>query len=323
MSEEPLWMWIAFCAFIVLMLWLDLTVFNKKQHTVSIRESLGWTAFWISLAAAFNVGVYYYLGSEKALEFMTGYLIEESLSIDNLFVILLIFGYFKVKPEYQHKVLFWGIFGALVMRMSLIIVGVSLLDKFHWLIYIFGGFLIFTGLKMAIGEEKELHPEQNPVVRLFKLMMPVTSDYRENKFFVMENGRRFATPLFIVVLIVEATDLVFAVDSIPAILAVSRDPFIVYTSNAFAILGLRSLFFALAGIMNIFHYIKYGLAVVLTFIGVKMVIMDWYKIPIQLSLLVVAGVLAASVVLSLLYPKSEQLAEDAHALESDPAPESE
>jgi len=305
MHTEPMWMWIVFCAFITLMLWLDLAVFNRRSHTITVKESLGWTGFWVLLAMGFNIGVYIYLGQERALEFFTGYLIEQSLSVDNLFVILLIFGYFHVKKEFQHKVLFWGIFGALVMRMIMIIIGVELIEQFHWLIYIFGGFLIFTGLRMGFGKEKELHPEQNPVVRIFKRFFPVTPEYHGDKFFVVQNARRFATPLFIVVLVVEVTDLIFAIDSVPAVLAVSRNPFVVYTSNAFAILGLRSLFFALSHIMNLFHYIKYGLALVLTFIGTKMVLMDVLKIPINISLIVVAGILLISVVLSLIFPRAE------------------
>lgn len=305
MQTEPMWMWIVFCAFISLMLWLDLAVFNRRSHTITVKESLGWTAFWVMLAMAFDVGVYYYLGQERALEFFTGYIIEQSLSVDNLFVILLIFGYFHVKKEFQHKVLFWGIFGALIMRMIMIIIGVELIENFHWLIYIFGGFLIFTGLRMVFGKEKELHPDQNPLVRVFKRFFPVTNEYHGDRFFVMQNAQRYATPLFIVVLVVEVTDLIFAVDSVPAVLAVSRNPFVVYTSNAFAILGLRSLFFALSHIMNLFHYIKYGLALVLTFIGTKMVLMDTFKIPIGISLTVVASILVLSVVLSIIFPKPE------------------
>lgn len=306
---EP-WMWWAFGAFIILMLWLDLKVFNKKSHTVSIRESLGYTIMWMSLAVVFTFCIYFYLGADKyaegkAIEFVTGYVIEESLSVDNLFVILLIFSYFKVDPSYQHKVLFWGIFGALVMRLVMIMIGIQLIEMFSWIMFVFGGFLVFTGIRMAFGQEREIHPEQNPIVRIFKRFMPVTADYHGDKFFVIENAKRYATPLFIVVLIVEATDLVFAVDSIPAILAVTRDPFIVYTSNAFAILGLRSLFFALAGIMDIFHYLKYGLSVILTFIGVKMVIAEWVHISTEFSLLVVGGILMISIVASLFSkPKS-------------------
>lgn len=327
MQSEPIWLWIAFGTFIVLMLWLDLAVFNRKSHVIGIKEALGWTLFWVSLAVGFNVGVYYYLGEEKALQFTAGYLIEQSLSVDNLFVILLIFNFFHVDSVYRHRVLFWGIFGALVMRLTMIFVGVELVEHFDFVLYIFGGFLIFTGLRMAFGKERQLHPEHNPVVRLFKRFMPVTHEYYGNHFFVKLpvgkdgspetapqsatdeagaklNFRNFATPLFIVVLVVEATDLVFALDSIPAILAVSHDPFIVYTSNAFAILGLRSLFFALAGIMDIFHYLKYGLAVVLFFIGMKMVLAEANIVHITtgLSLAIVAIVLTSSVIISLLFP---------------------
>lgn len=309
MPVEPSWMWTAFFAFIALMLWLDLGVFNKKSHSISIRESLMWTGIWISLALLFNVGIFFYFGKEKALEFLTGYVIEESLSVDNLFVILLIFSYFKVQAEFQHKVLFWGILGALAMRMVLILVGIELLEHFHWLMYVFGGFLLFTGVRMLFGEEKEFHPEENPVVKLFKRFFTVSNEYHGDKFFVRNAGKLIATPLFVVVLVVELTDLVFAMDSIPAILAVTQDRFVVYTSNAFAILGLRSLFFALAAVMNLFYYIKYGLAIVLSFIGVKMLIVEFYKIPIGLSLSVVVGVLAASVLYSIFFPKKEKLEE--------------
>jgi tellurite resistance protein TerC len=255
------------------------------------------------LALLFNLGVYYWRGAETALEFFTGYLIEKSLSVDNIFVFILIFSYFSVPAQYQHKVLFWGIIGALIMRAILIAVGATLIAKFHWIIYVFGGFLIFTGVKMALQKNTDIHPEKNPLVKLFKRFMPVTNEYRGEKFFIKEKGRRFATPLFIVLLIVEATDLVFAVDSIPAIFAITKDPFIVYTSNVFAILGLRSLYFALAGIMGYFHYLKIGLAMVLVFVGAKMMLVDIYKIPIGLSLGIVGGILLLSVLASLIWPR--------------------
>jgi tellurite resistance protein TerC len=307
MGQEPLWMWAGFFAFIAFMLWLDLGVFNKKSHRVTIRESLGWTFAWMSLAGLFMVGIYWQMGMDayaqtKALEFLTGYIIEQSLSVDNLFVIILIFSYFRVKEEYQHKVLFWGIIGALVFRILLIILGVSLINKFEWIMYVFGGFLVVTGFRMGLEGEKEIHPESNPVVRLFKKIFPVTHEEHDDKFFVRIDKRWFATPLFIVVLVVEITDLVFAVDSIPAILAITRDPFIVYTSNAFAILGLRSLFFALSGLLNVFQYLKYGLAVVLMFIGSKMVLAHWVHISTGVSLLVVMSVLIISIIASLLSP---------------------
>ncbi|MFN4770371.1 MAG: TerC family protein [Candidatus Kapaibacterium sp.] len=307
MGPEPLWMWVAFGLFITVMLWLDLAVFNKKSHKVTIRESLGWTFAWMALAGLFMVGIYWQMGMDanaqsKALEFLTGYIIEQSLSVDNLFVIILIFEYFRVKDEYQHKVLFWGIIGALIFRILLIVAGVSLINQFSWIMYVFGGFLVITGFRMGLEGEKEIHPESNPVVRLFKKFFPVTHETHEDKFFVRIDKRWFATPLFIVVLVVEITDLVFAIDSIPAILAISRDPFIVYTSNAFAILGLRSLFFALAGLLNLLQYLKYGLSVVLMFIGSKMVLAEWVHISTGVSLLVVVSVLGISTIASLLSP---------------------
>jgi tellurite resistance protein TerC len=239
------------------------------------------------------------------MEFFTAYLIEESLSVDNLFVFLMIFSYFSVPPIYQHKVLFWGILGALIMRAIMIAVGVTLIKAFYWVLYIFGGFLILTGIKMVFQQHEEIHPEHNPVVRLFTRFMPVTAAYHAEKFFVTLDGRRFATPLFLVLLMVEATDLVFALDSIPAVLGVSSDPFIVYTSNVFAILGLRSLFFALSGLMGLFHYLRYGLAIVLTFIGVKMLLAKVYHLPTEVALGVVLGVLSLSVLASLIYPAAE------------------
>jgi len=301
---DQIWLWAGFNVFVLAMLALDLGVFHRKAHVVSLKESLTWTFIWISLALLFNFGVYKYYGSQKALEFFTGYLIEKSLSIDNVFIFALLFSYFAVPPVYQHKVLFWGILGALAMRAIMIALGAALITKFAWIIYLFGAFLILTGLKMIFKREEEIHPERNPVVRWFKKLMPVTADYRADKFFVVENGRRHATPLFVVLLLVEVSDLIFAVDSIPAIFAVTRDPFIVYTSNVFAILGLRSLYFALAGIMDKFHYLKIGLGVVLSFVGVKMLLAHTpYKIDTLVSLGVIAVILAASVIASLMKPK--------------------
>lgn len=302
MMGHALWLWIIFGLFVLAMLALDLGVFHRRAHVIELREALGWSAFWIALAVLFNVGVYFWFGPTAALEFLTGYLIEKSLSMDNIFVFVLIFTYFRVPPLYQHKVLFWGILGALIMRFIFVLAGVTLIQKFHWMIYVFGALLIVTGARMAREKEKEIHPERNPVIRLARRLIPITRDYVDGRFFVREMGRTLATPLFIVVLVVETTDLVFAVDSIPAILAITHDPFIVYTSNVFAILGLRALYFALAGLMRIFHYLHYGLSVILVFVGVKMLISDLYKIPIGIALGVVAGVLAASVLLSVLRP---------------------
>ncbi|MCC6234346.1 MAG: TerC family protein [Verrucomicrobiales bacterium] len=301
---ETLWLWIGFNVFILAMLALDLGVFHRKSHIVSLRESLTWTAVWVVLAMLFNLGVWHYAGSTKALEFFTGYLIEKSLSVDNVFVFALLFSYFAVPPTYQHKVLFWGILGALVMRAIMIAVGAALITKFAWIIYVFGAFLIITGVKMIVKRSEEIHPENNPVVRWFKKLMPVTAEYRGDRFFVREQGRLAATPLFVVLLLVEITDLIFAVDSIPAIFAVTRDPFIVYTSNVFAILGLRSLYFALAGVMDKFHYLKIGLGVVLSFVGLKMILAHTaWKIDTLVSLGVIVAVLATSIVWSLLRPR--------------------
>jgi tellurite resistance protein TerC len=302
--NHNLWLWIGFNGFVLIMLALDLGVFHRKAHVVTLKESLTWTAVWVVMAMIFNFGIARYMGNEKALEFFTGYVIEKSLSVDNVFVFALLFSYFAVPTLYQHKVLFWGVLGALVMRAVMIALGAKLITEFAWVIYIFGAFLILTGLKMIFKKEEEIHPERNPVVRLFKRCMPVTSEYRADKFFVRENGIRMATPLFVVLLLVEFTDLIFAVDSIPAIFAVTTDPFIVYTSNVFAILGLRSLYFGLAGVMDKFHYLKIGLGVVLTFVGVKMLLAHTpWKIDTLVSLGVIVMVLAGSVAASWLWPK--------------------
>jgi tellurite resistance protein TerC len=301
---SQLWLWVGFNVFVLAMLALDLGVFHRKAHVVSLRESLTWTAVWIALALVFNAGVWHFAGSQKALEFFTGYLIEKSLSVDNVFVFALLFSYFAVPPKFQHKVLFWGILGALIMRAIMIALGATLITRVSWIIYVFGAFLILTGIKMIAKREEEIHPERNPVVRWFKKLMPVSPEYREDKFFVRENGIRMATPLFVVLLLVEFSDLIFAVDSIPAIFAVTTDTFIVYTSNVFAILGLRSLYFALARVMDRFHYLKIGLGVVLSFVGVKMILAHTaWKIDTLVSLGVIVATLATSVVWSLLRPK--------------------
>jgi tellurite resistance protein TerC len=314
MTESiPLWAWVAFNLFVLAMLALDLGVFHRQAHEVKMKEALGWSAVWITMALLFNGLIYFqwenlvpnstYTNTEASLAFLTGYLIEKALSVDNVFVFLMIFAYFKVPAMYQHKVLFWGIIGALIMRAICIAAGVTLLKQFHWLIYVFGAFLIITGIKMAITKDKKIDPEKNPVLKTFRRMMPVTPGFVGDKFFTKIDGRRWATPLFIVLLFIEMTDLIFAVDSIPAILAITQDPFIVYTSNVFAILGLRALYFALAGIMQLFHYLHYGLSVILVFVGGKMVLTDVVgKVPVSISLGFVAGVLILSVVLSLLIP---------------------
>ena len=302
--NDTLWLWVGFNVFVLAMLALDLGVFHRKAHVVSFRESIAWTVVWITLAMIFNLGVGHFLGDEKGLEFFTGYVIEKSLSVDNVFVIALLFSYFAVPAIYQHKVLFWGILGALIMRAAMIAAGSKLITEFGWVIYIFGAFLILTGIKMIVKNETEIHPEKNPLVRLFKRFMPVTNEFRGDRFFVRENGVLFATPLFVVLLIVEFTDLMFAGDSIPAIFAVTTDPFIVYTSNVFAILGLRSLYFALSGVMDKFHYLKIGLGVILTFVGVKMLLAHTaWKIDTHISLGVIVLTLAASVIASLVWPR--------------------
>jgi tellurite resistance protein TerC len=297
--------WVLFNLFVLAMLALDLGVFHRRAHTVRFREALGWSVAWIGLAAGFAVLVYFWHGKTPTLEFVTGYVIELSLSVDNLFVFLLIFRYFQVPPEHQHKVLFWGIVGALVMRAIFILVGVSLITRFHFVIYVFGALLVYSGIKLFRQQEAEIHPERNPLLRLFRKWIPVTKDYVGNSFFVRQPGL-YATPLFITLLVVETSDVLFAVDSIPAILAITRDVFIVYTSNVFAILGLRSMFFALSGMMELFHYLHYGLSVVLIFIGAKMLISHYYAIPTGVALGVVAGVLAVSVLASMAHPKKQK-----------------
>ena len=281
-----IYFWIGFILFVMLMLAIDLGIFHRKTHTVSFKESLAWTAVWIGLAMMFNTIVYFWKGPEKSIEFLTGYVIELSLSVDNLFVFILIFSYFHVPLQYQHKVLFWGILGALVMRVIFIFAGVALISKFHWIIYVFGAIIIFSGIKMLFQKDKKIEPEKNPVIRLVKKILPVTQDYHGDKFFVkIQNGVLAATPLFIVLLFVEITDLIFAVDSIPAILAITTDPFIVFTSNVFAILGLRSLYFALAGMLNLFRFLHIGLSFILIFIGLKMVFSKCTKYQLNMHLL--------------------------------------
>ena len=304
MLPHNLWVWIGFNAFVLVMLALDLGVFHRKTHVVTLKESITWTVVWVVMAMLFNLGVAHFMGNDKGLEFFTGYVIEKSLSVDNVFVFALLFSYFAVPALYQHKVLFWGVFGALVMRAVMIALGAKLIAEFAWIIYVFGAFLVLTGVKMIVKREEEIHPERNPVVRFFKRYIPTTSDFRGDKFFVRENGVLMATPLFVVLILVEISDLIFAVDSIPAIFAVTKDSFIVYTSNVFAILGLRSLYFALAGVLDKFHYLKVGLGVVLSFVGVKMLLAHSpWKIDTHVSLGVIIVVLAASVVASLVWPK--------------------
>jgi len=293
-------LWVGFTTFVVAMLALDLGVFHRKAHEVEFKEALTWSVVWIGLALIFNVAVWHWFGPTKGLEFTTGYLIEKALSVDNIFVFLVIFSYFAVPKEHQHRVLFWGILGALVMRAVFIFAGAALLEAFHWVIYIFGGILILTGVKMLVQRNAEIKPQNNPVFRLFQRFVPSVPEYHGAKFWVKKGTTWFATPLLAVLVAVEATDLVFAVDSIPAVFAVTKDPFIVYTSNIFAILGLRAMYFLLAGVMDRFRYLKVGLASVLVFVGFKMCIVEAYKIPVGVSLGVVAGILALSIAASLI-----------------------
>jgi TerC family integral membrane protein len=306
MVATNVWFWVGFIVFVLAMLALDLGVFNRRSHVVQPKEAGIWTAVWVGLALLFAGGLALFVAPQTALTFLTGYLIEESLSIDNIFVIVLIFQYFAVPAQYQHRVLFWGILGALIMRGLFIGLGAALLARFEWIIYVFGALLVITGVRMAMKQDEEFDGDQNPVVRAVRRMMPLTDGYRGKHFFAVENGKRYATPLFLVLLLVEATDLIFAIDSIPAIFGITRDPFIVFTSNIFAVMGLRSLFFLLAHVVTKFHLLKYGLAVILTFVGVKMMIEHWVHIPILLSLGVVLGVLVLSVVASLIWPKAHR-----------------
>ncbi|MFL6291433.1 MAG: TerC family protein [Thermoanaerobaculia bacterium] len=299
MQETSLWLWIGFNAFILAMLALDLGVFHRKSHEISVKEATAWSAVWIALALLFNAGIWYFRGPEAGIQFFTGYLIEKSLSVDNIFVIALIFSFFAVPRLYQHRVLFWGILGALVLRAVFIVAGAALLARFHWILYVFGAFLLFTGIRMALHRNEKIHPEHNPVLKLVRRLIPVTNDYREGHFFVRQAGKLLATPLFLVLVLVETTDLIFAVDSIPAIFAVTEDPFLVYTSNIFAILGLRSLYFLLAGVMDKFVYLKLGLSAILVFVGAKMLLTEVYKIPATVSLVAVLSMLAVAIAASL------------------------
>jgi tellurite resistance protein TerC len=300
--EISIYFWIGFHVFVFFMLALDLGVFHKHTHKVPVKEAVIWTIVWVLLALLFNLFVFFEFGKTKALEFLTGYVIEYSLSVDNIFVFILIFSYFAVKGQYQHKILFWGILGALIMRGVFIFAGVALINRFHWIVLIFGGFLVFTGIKMLFQEEAEVDPEKNGVVLFFKKFMPVTQTLHGDKLFVKQNRKLYATPLFLVLLIIESSDLIFAVDSIPAILAISQERFIVYTSNIFAILGLRSLYFAIAGIMGYFRYLKVGLAFVLTFVGLKMLAAYFnFDIPIVLSLVIIITILLISILASVLF----------------------
>jgi tellurite resistance protein TerC len=307
-----LWVWIGFHIFVFAMLALDLGVFHREAHEITMREAAGWSITWIVLSLSFNYGVYRFMGPQAGLEFLTGYLIEKALSVDNIFVFVLIFSYFGVPPRHQHRILFWGILGALVLRGGMIGAGAYLIRQFHWITYVFGAFLVVTGVRMAFHAERDIEPEANPVIRIVRRFVPVTNRYHGQRFFTRDaigpGGalRAVATPLFVVLLLVETTDIIFAVDSIPAIFAVTTNAFLVYTSNVFAILGLRAMYFLLAGVIQRFHYLQLGLAVVLSFVGVKMLIADSYAVPIGMSLAIVAAVLAVAVVASWLFPKQAE-----------------
>ncbi len=298
--------WVAFNLFVVAMLALDLGVFHRKAHEISFKEAIGWSCFWITLALIFNAGIYYFRGEEAGTAFLAGYLIEKSLSVDNIFVFLMIFSYFKIPSIFQHKILFWGIIGALVMRAIFIFAGISLIKNFHWVIYLFGAFLIFTAIKMVRDHGQEIDLEKNRFLQAFRRIVPTLAVCDSGKFFVTQGSQRFATPLFAALVVVEISDVIFAVDSIPAILAISDDPFIVFTSNVFAILGLRSLYFAVAGFAQMFAYLHYGLAAILAFVGTKMLISDFYKVPIAAALGIVLFFLVISIVWSIVAERRQK-----------------
>jgi tellurite resistance protein TerC len=317
-------LWVIFSIFVLGMLALDLGVFSRKPHEVKFKEALIWSIVWVTLSLIFNAWILYKFGSQKALEFLTGYLIEKALSVDNIFVFVVLFASFAVPKIYQHRVLFWGVIGALLMRAIFIGLGAALIARFHWIMYVFGAILIYTGIKlMRQGDDHDPHPERNPIYKLGRRLMPAVPEYHGKAFTIMKDGRRYATPLLMVLIAIEATDVVFAVDSIPAIFAITTDPFIVYTSNIFAILGLRAMYFLLAGVIDKFHYLNIGLAVVLIFVGIKMIVAEWYKVPIGISLGVIAGVLGLSIAASMIWPKHVELEVKADALEDiakDPHP---
>jgi tellurite resistance protein TerC len=306
MAGFPLYVWIGFIVFVVLMLALDLGVFQRKAHEIKFKEAVIWSVFWISLALIFNLGIYLFDGKEDALAFLTGYIIEKSLSVDNLFVFLMVFTFFKVPKKYQHKILFWGVLGAIVLRAIFIFAGIALIERFEFMIYIFGLFLVFTGIKMGVQKETHIEPENNIILRIFKKLFPVTTQYDDGHFFTKKGAKRYATPMFVVLLVVESSDLVFAVDSIPAIIAVTRNPFIVFTSNIFAILGLRALYFALASFVDRFYYLKHALSVILVYVGIKMLVSHFYKIPTGLSLLIIILLLTLAVICSMLREAKEK-----------------
>jgi tellurite resistance protein TerC len=301
-APTPLWAWGVFGALILVMLLVDLIVFEKKPHARGLKEAALWSAVWVGLALIFNAGVFYWKGGERGMEFTTAYLLEKSLSVDNLFIFLVIFRFFGVEERFQPRVLFWGILGAIFMRGIFIVTGLTLLANLHWVIYIFGAFLIYTAARLAFQKEEKIKPERNPILRLFRRFVPLTKKYHGNRFLVKGRGRRLATPLLLVLVVIETTDIIFAMDSVPAVLAITQDPFIVYTSNIFAVMGLRSLYFALAGVIQRFYYLNYGLAAILAFLGLKMLISEFYEVPVMASLGVVLGILLISALFSLFRP---------------------
>jgi tellurite resistance protein TerC len=306
-STLPWWAWAGFLVFIAAMLALDLGVFNRHAHAVKLKEALAWCAVWFALAMAFNLLVTFKLGSAAGMEFFTGYIVELCLSVDNVFVFIVIFQYFRVEPKYQHRVLFWGILGAVIMRALFIFAGISLINAFHWIIYVFGAFLVYTGVKLALPKKDDgFDPEKNPLVKVARKVVPITGEFEGGHFFTRRDGRLHATPLFLVLLVVETTDVMFALDSIPAVIAITRNEFIVFTSNIFAILGLRSLYFAVSGIMQLFRFLNVGLAVILVFVGFKMLVSHYVSVPIHLSLGIIGTVLAASIVASVMFPAARK-----------------
>lgn len=303
----PWWAWAGFLAFIATMLALDLGVFNRNAHTVKLKEALAWCAVWFGLAMAFNLLVSFKMGNTAAMEFFTGYIVEMCLSVDNVFVFIVIFQYFRVEPRYQHRVLFWGILGAVIMRALFIFAGISLINAFHWIIYVFGAFLVYTGVKLALPKKEDgFDPEKNPLIKIARKVVPVTNHFEGGHFFTRVHGKLHATPLFLVLLVVETTDVMFALDSIPAVIAITRNEFIVFTSNIFAILGLRSLYFAVSGVMQLFRFLNIGLAVILVFVGFKMLASHYLPVPIHLSLGIIGTVLAASIVASVMFPAARK-----------------
>lgn len=299
--------WIVFSFIIVFLLFLDLGVFNRKAHVISLKEAVITSGIWISIAFVFNIGIYFYNGEQQAIEFLTGYIVEKALSVDNIFVIIMIFNVFQIPPQFQHKILFWGILGAIIMRGTMIFLGIALIEKFHWIFYVFGALLIYSAIKMAAKkDDEEIDFEQKWYIKFLKKLYPISSNRENGKFLIKENGKTHITPLFLTLIAVEFTDVIFAIDSIPAIFAITTDSFIVFTSNIFAILGLRSLYFALAGIIEIFHFLKYGLAFILGFVGIKMIVMDFIKIPLLLSLIIILGTLSVSVFMSIILPKAKK-----------------